>query len=213
VLSACLVDVYETLVQCDLTSRRARLARLAGVDAGTLNREFERFQTEIDRGQISLAGLIAGIFTSAGQDAGPERIGPLVEAYRASHFHDAKLFEDALPFLAELRSRGIPIALVSNCGESTRPVLEALGLFDEVDVAVLSCEVGHAKPSAEIFHCALTRLGVSAQDAIMIDDQARCCAGAVAAGLTAMQIVRGEPGSGPAEPGVRVIRSLMEALA
>jgi FMN phosphatase YigB (HAD superfamily) len=75
---------------------------------------------------------------------------------------------------------------------------------------VLSCEVGAAKPDAEIFRFALDRLGVSAGAAAFVDDQASYCAGAASLGLTAMQLVRGET-DGPAAPWV--VRSLAEAGA
>ena len=88
-----------------------------------------------------------------------------------------RLFDDTVPFLEWLRSQGILIALVSNCADTTRGLLEYLGVIPLVDAVVLSCEVGSAKPSPEIYVTALTDLGVAAADAVFIDDQPTFCVG------------------------------------
>ena len=78
---------------------------------------------------------------------------------------------------------------------------------------MLSCEVRSAKPAPEIFRYALGRLGVGPEAAVFVDDQARFCAGSVAVGIRAAQIVRGElDGQLPAE-GVTLVRSLAEVEA
>ena len=90
------------------------------------------------------------------------------------------------------------IALVSNCGDSTRALLDYLGVIPLADAVVLSCEVGSMKPSPDIYLTALDDLGVAAADAVMIDDQPGFCAGAEAVGVRAIQIVRPElDGRGP----------------
>ena len=89
------------------------------------------------------------------------------------------------------------------------------------DTLVLSCEVGSAKPAAEIFRYALDRLGVTAEAAVFVDDQPGYCAGSMAAGIRAVQIVRaglngqGLDGQGlrAAAPGATVVRSLPEVEA
>ena len=68
----------------------------------------------------------------------------------------------------------------------------SLGVDVLADALVLSCEVGAAKPAAEIFRCALDRLGVTAEAAVFVDDQPGYCAGSVAVGISTVQIVRGE---------------------
>jgi FMN phosphatase YigB (HAD superfamily) len=74
----------------------------------------------------------------------------------------------------------------------------------------------------EIFQCALDRLGVAADAAVFVDDQAGFCAGGMAAGVRAVQIVRdgvggvsGVGGVGGVVPaaGTTVVRSLAEVQA
>ena len=57
-----------------------------------------------------------------------------------------QLYDDTIPFFEWLRSEGILVALVSNCADTTRGLLESLGVIPLVDAVVLSCEVGSAKP-------------------------------------------------------------------
>jgi putative hydrolase of the HAD superfamily len=101
---------------------------------------------------------------------------------------------------------------VSNCAEDTRPLLEEFGVLDLVDAAVLSCEVGYAKPGPEIFARALSSLDVAAGDAVLVDDQLRYCAGAVAEGLNAVRIIRDDKIPAEATDGIPVVRSLFETL-
>jgi len=103
------------------------------------------------------------------------------------------------------------IALVSNCGDTTRSLLEDLGVIPLADSVILSCEVGSAKPSPEIYVTALEDLGVAAADAVMIDDQPSFCVGAEAVGVRAIQIVRRDLDGQVPEPGFPVVRSLLDA--
>jgi FMN phosphatase YigB (HAD superfamily) len=92
-------------------------------------------------------------------------------------------------------------------------MLVATGVDKLADELVLSCEVLSAKPSPGIYQHALRVLGVPAEAAVFVDDQARFCAGSVAVGIRAAQIVRGEPdGQRPAE-GITLVRSLSEVEA
>jgi len=81
------------------------------------------------------------------------------------------------------------------------------------DALVLSCEVGAVKPQAEIFSCALERVGVAAAAALFVDDQPGYCAGALAAGIASAQIVRGELDGKVPAAGTTVVRSLADVEA
>ena len=137
----------------------------------------------------------------------------LVDLDRELLLRYARLYDDAIPFLRTLRSRGIKIAIVSNCTQHTRDLLESNGVADLADVLALSCEVGVFKPAAEIFSYALDQLGVTARGAVFVDDQPSYCAGAADLGITAVQIVRGEPDGKAPAAGTRVVRSLLEVQA
>jgi len=108
--------------------------------------------------------------------------------------------------LRELRSRGIKVAIISNCDENTRGLLVKLGVAALADALILSNEVGVAKPAAQIYQHALDKLGVNAEDALFVDDNASYCAGAAALGIRAVQMIRGTPQAH--EGAQQVVRSL-----
>ncbi|GAA1183268.1 putative hydrolase of the HAD superfamily [Kitasatospora gansuensis] len=91
-------------------------------------------------------------------------------------------YPDVEPTLRELRSRGIPVAVVSNIGWDLRPVFRAYGLDELVDAYLLSFEVGVQKPEPEIFRVACDALGLAAADVLMVGDDRTKDGGATALG-------------------------------
>jgi HAD superfamily hydrolase (TIGR01549 family) len=83
----------------------------------------------------------------------------------AEHF---ELFEDALPVLEDLRSRGLKLGLVSNTGRDLDAFVAQHGL--QVDAALASGAFGRTKPHPAIFRAVLERLEVEPQDAAMVGD-------------------------------------------
>jgi HAD superfamily hydrolase (TIGR01509 family) len=204
------VDVYDTIVSCDFTRVRDEMSALAGITPEAWHDAYQRISPSLTDGRISKAEGFGEILRAYGQEPRPGLIREMVKRDQELLLENAHLYDDAIPFLDRLRVRGVKIAIVSNCAETTRPLLVQLGVDALADALILSCEVRAAKPAAEIFLAALNRLEVTADAAVFVDDQARFCAGAVAVGIDAVQIVRGEPdGRGPAA-GTRVVRSLTE---
>jgi HAD superfamily hydrolase (TIGR01509 family) len=91
-------------------------------------------------------------------------------------------YPDTAEVLKGLHRSGIKTAVVSNIAFDVRPAFDAIGASDDVDEFVLSFEVGAVKPDAAIFEAALTRLGVAAEDAVMIGDSEEADGGARALG-------------------------------
>jgi len=210
---ACLVDVYDTLLNCDFVAHRTELPTLAGLTPEAWGAGYSQVRAALGTGQLSKAEGFERILRAGGAQARPDLVRALVELDRELLLGSARLYDDALPFLAALRSRGIKVAIVSNCSEHTRDLLENNGVAELADTLVLSYEVGAEKPAAEIFGCALDQLGATASGALFVDDQPSYCAGAAAMGITAVQIVRGElDGKVPAE-GTMVVRSLSDVTA
>jgi putative hydrolase of the HAD superfamily len=213
-LEACLVDVYETLVSCDFTEIRGTLPKLAGVDPDAWREEYRQLIPSLTVGRLSKAEAFARIMLANGVEPRPDLVRELSDKDRELLAANSRLYDEAVPFLEALRSRGIKIAIVSNCSEHTREMLTGLGVTPLADSLVLSYEVGAAKPEPEIFRFALGRLGTDAEAAAFVDDQASYCAGAADLGLTAIQLVRGEIDGRPNHPGGSgIVRSLAEAEA
>jgi HAD superfamily hydrolase (TIGR01509 family) len=89
-------------------------------------------------------------------------------------------YPDTAEVLKGLHQQGIKTAVVSNIAFDVRPAFQAIGAY--VDEFVLSFEVGAIKPDAAIFETALTRLGVAAEDAVMVGDSDEADGGARAIG-------------------------------
>jgi HAD superfamily hydrolase (TIGR01509 family) len=209
---ACLVDAYDTILTCDFSVLRRELPVLAGLSLDSWNDDYNRLSPLLNDGRMSKATAFGEILRVHGREPRPELVREMVRLDQELLIANACLFDDTIPFLEKLRARGIKIAIVSNCTENTRPLLTALGVAALSDALVLSCEVGAAKPAAPIFRHALGRLGVAAEAAVFVDDQAGFCAGSEAAGIRAVQIVRGEL-DGQVPPGATAVRSLTEMEA
>lgn len=102
------------------------------------------------------------------------------------------LYPEAADVLAQLRARGIRIAIITN-GPSglQRSKLAAVGIADGFDAVIVSGEQGVQKPDPAIFALAVDQLGVTAEEALHIgDNQVADVTGARGAGLTAVWIDR-----------------------
>jgi HAD superfamily hydrolase (TIGR01509 family) len=189
---ACLIDVYDTIVISHWPARLRDLAAVAGVAAGDWQEAWLKTRTERDRGKLSVADSFAQTLLACGIEPEPGLVADLARKDAELMRKQVRVFGDTVPFLTRLRADGTAIALVSNCGDTTRALLDDLGVIALADSVVLSCEVGSVKPSPEIYRTALEDLGVAAADAVMIDDQPGFCAGAEAVGVRAIQILRPE---------------------
>ena len=89
-------------------------------------------------------------------------------------------YPDTATALNGLRGKGIKTAVVSNIAFDLRPALAAAGTG--ADEYVLSFEVGAVKPDPAIFQTALQRLGVSAEETLMVGDSEEADGGARAVG-------------------------------
>jgi putative hydrolase of the HAD superfamily len=117
-----------------------------------------------------------------------------------------RVYDDVLPALDALVSRGLRLAVISNWDDRLRPLLERLRLDTYFDAIVVSCEVAFAKPSPVVFGIAAQKLGAPADQILHVGDSlSEDYEGAKAAGFEARLIDRqGSPRAG------HVLRSLRE---
>jgi FMN phosphatase YigB (HAD superfamily) len=96
---------------------------------------------------------------------------------RANYLAAQDIFvkSDSVYVLAsKLRSHGIQTGILSNINDIAANELRAKGFYDGFDPIVLSFEEKVAKPEKQFYITALQRVGVSANEAVLIDDQDRC---------------------------------------
>jgi HAD superfamily hydrolase (TIGR01549 family) len=123
---------------------------------------------ELDHDEEIWVAFTERIVRGMGGDADAAR-ACAVEMTRAwEHAEHFELYDDALPVLAELRSHGLRLGLVSNTGRDLDAFVRHHRL--DVDVAIGSRAHGKTKPHAAIFRAALEALDVEADEAAMVGD-------------------------------------------
>jgi HAD superfamily hydrolase (TIGR01509 family) len=210
VARACLIDVYDTILESRFVPRMESVIAPLGIAIGDWLAEWEKIREDRDRGKLTMAASFARTLSAFGMEPEPALVADL--SRRDAEFSRActRLWEDTVPFLEWLRSNGVLTALVSNCADTTRPQLERLGMIPLVDAVILSCEVGSMKPYPEIYVTALEELGVAAVDAVFIDDQPTFCVGAEAVGIRPIQIARAEANGYVSQWDFPVVHSLFD---
>ncbi|MDX6421585.1 MAG: putative hydrolase of the superfamily [Trebonia sp.] len=207
---ACLIDVYDTILESRFLPRMESVIAPLGIAIGDWLAEWEKMREDRDRGKLTTAVSFARTLSAFGIEPEPALVADLSRRDAEFSRAYARLCEDTVPFLEWLRSNGVLTALVSNCADTTRPQLERLGMIPLVDAVILSCEVGSMKPYPEIYVTALEELGVAAVDAVFIDDQPTFCVGAEAVGIRPIQIARAEANGYVSQWNFPVVHSLFD---
>ena len=192
-LKAIAFDLWETLITDtpDLSRKQERL-RLDRMEAILRARGHEDVAERIEHAYRALWHRCQDLYWSADIDVPCRRqIEHFLEELQLS-FDDATVDEleyayahaavEILPavvsgapeLLAELKSRGFRVGLISNTGRTPgyalRRVLDALGLAAHIDVMVFSNEVGQCKPQTSIFEELRRGLGVDYSEMMFIGD-------------------------------------------
>jgi putative hydrolase of the HAD superfamily len=135
--------------------------------------------------------LVRRTFRAADGTAAFTDFGAFFDALYA-HYADPAAWQaapGAAEALAALHARGLRLGMVSNFDHRLPALLAGLGLAPRLEVVVRPADAGAAKPDPAIFALALARLGVPAEDAVYVGDDADDdIAGAGRAGLRAIDV-------------------------
>ncbi len=204
------VDVWETLISIDFSAMMRALADEAAVSPDQLWGAASAFSDAVTVGRMSGSDAFFEAALQCGATA-DNNLRQVIEDTSTSFLRShADIYPDTVSFMKRARASGDLVTLFSNCGDNTRPLLEALGLFDYVDDAFLSCEIGVGKPDRGIFEHAVGKLSIESSQATLIDDQVGFCEGALAAGVGAIHLVRDHHQPERTNPAIRVVNSLDE---
>ena len=119
------------------------------------------------------------------------------------------LYDDVAPVLREVAANGLKIGLISNSHRSLAAFEEHFELTGLIAAAVSSAEHGYMKPHPSIFDATLQRLGVRAEEAVMVGDSlTHDIDGASRVGMRGILVHRSDDPAPPTD--VPVIRSLSE---
>jgi putative hydrolase of the HAD superfamily len=184
----------------------ARVAAAHGlnVPAELLNGRFHsawQAQQTFNYTRSEWAQLVDDIFTGLTPALPSETFFP--ELYSTFARRDAwRVFDDVVPTLDQLASRGIKLGIISNWDERLRSLLRDLRLRDYFEEVIVSCEVGFCKPSAVIFEHASGKLSLPPQSILHVGDgHDTDVAGAKAAGFQHLELSRARGRSGPNQIG------------
>ena len=96
---ACLVDVYDTIVNSRFESRQRDVAAFAGVDADLWLAGWLTTRTERDLGTLSVADSVAQALLACGIDPAPELVDTIVCKDAELLRQQVRVFDDSVPFL------------------------------------------------------------------------------------------------------------------
>ena len=150
---------------------------------------------------------------AADADAVPEAFDAYFDTLYGHYADPAawRLYPEIVTCLAQLRERGLAVAVASNFDSRLPGILKGLGIADLAGPVIYSTAAGVAKPEPDIFHQALAALGVDPAQAVHVGDGLEPdYRGALAAGLSALLLVR--QGERPAIPADHQLTDLTGVL-
>ncbi|MCX5401688.1 HAD family phosphatase [Streptomyces sp. NBC_00102] len=118
-----------------------------------------------------------------------------------------ELFPDVLDTLAELRRRGVRLAVVSDAWPDLPDLHEGLGIHHYFEVYAISAVLGCEKPDPRMYHHASTGLGLEPSECLFVDDLPELVSAAMELGYEGRALCRTE-----ATEQVPSITSLTEVL-
>lgn len=203
--AAVLYDLDGTLVDHDHAAR-------AGVDAwcrelGMSGGQWERWSdieqrwfNRFENGRISHLGQRIGRCREflGRPELGEAEALELYEFYLAVYRENWRAFPDAAPSLDNALAAGLKVGILTNGAQVMQQAkMESTGLWREGMVMCATVEIGAPKPQPEAYLGALERLGVTAEEAVMIGDSwPNDVAGARQVGMTAIHLDRGGDSAG-----------------
>ena len=175
------------------------MAQLFGLTENRFREIYGSFRLEYDRGSYSAVEYWQHIARAAGREVTADQI---VELRRADVAMWARLNPDILLWAERLRAAGYKTAVLSNMHDDMVQHIRSNGDWAKrFDSLTLSSAIGMAKPDSDIFEYCLKSLGVSAEEALFIDDREINIEGALRAGI-----------SGVFAPSPEELRSMLEAI-
>ncbi len=125
-------------------------------------REIRTEEQENDYHPAMLPELLRILGVAHPTDAQVLRLVEMLHEYHAFF----SMYPETLPVLEELRKRGLKLGVVANWEPSLPRFIREFELDGYFDAIVSSMAEGIAKPDPILFHRALKRLGVKAEDAL-----------------------------------------------
>jgi putative hydrolase of the HAD superfamily len=176
-------DYGEVISLAPSAADRDVITRLAGVaaDCEPFWRSYSAHRDGLDQGSAGAEAYWQAIAADIGASWDAARVHELwVADFRGWLSINPGIIE----VLADLKAGGTRLALLSNAGPDYGSYFRAGPLGDFFAACYVSGELGLLKPQPEIYRHALDDLGISAAEAVFIDNREANVRGAEALGIT-----------------------------
>ena len=175
---ALILDFGEVLVTAQPPESVERMASIAHLPLDDFRAGYWRHRDAYD------AGLPAADYWRLVLDGRPPSSAQIADLIDADGVSWTNYREDVWAIAAAFKARGGRTAILSNgVPEIIGRVRDERPLDRYFDVVIVSCEVGCAKPSPDIYRICIDRVGMPAASALFVDDRLVNLAAAEEAGL------------------------------
>ncbi len=121
-------------------------------------------------GKLAWVGFNANLLRELGYTGDCAAMGEKLQYESWGNPDNYHLFEDVLPTLKALQTKNIRIGCVSNEDGKLHTFFEKYSIQDYFEIVIASEEVGHEKPSAEIFEIALDKMKLAPHEIVFVGD-------------------------------------------
>ena len=170
---AVLFDLFETLIT-ESRTRPAGVSSLGpalGCERAAFRARWKAIRPAVMVGHLPFRQALCEIATSLGGHADEDTLQRMTDERIRVKAEPFKPIEDQiLTMIGALRSRNLRLGVISNGFPEDVAAWPACALASSVDCAIFSCEVGLAKPDAQIYLEATRRLQVNVGDTWFIGD-------------------------------------------
>lgn len=218
---AAFFDLYDTLVFVDRGKYEQKIsecAKTAGVGETTFASAWRDLYIASTTGELrATEDRAKAVLSRLGVRTSDDRIFRITEIEYNFLRTGMNIYPDAGATLAQLRSIGIALGLITNASQSAHILIEHLGLNTYFDAIVISSDIGIRKPAPQIYEHAMAELKVKPPNCFFVgdgtDDE---LGGAARLGISTIWVRRNErkynqPESDEELPADFVVGSLEEA--
>jgi putative hydrolase of the HAD superfamily len=189
-IKAVILDYGEVLCYPPTVEEMRRMASLFGVEPGPFRKLWDRNRLVYDRGDLSPEAYWDSVAKDAGTQLTPEQVVQLRQWDVEMWAHDNPTM---VHWLRQIHLSGIRTVLLSNMPhEMIAHVRQKFDWLDQFDHLTFSADISLIKPDAAIYAHSLRGVGVTASEALFVDDKEHNVQGARAVGMQAIRFQSAE---------------------
>ncbi len=183
-----LFDLFGVIMNEQDDAGRASIEKASGLSGDDLWPYYEQFREDYDAGRLDSVSYWEAISKASGHTI--TDVQACIDADLQSWSgYDAEMAD----YVHSLIGR-VPVGLISNAvAEEPAYIHSLFDWFSDLDPLIFSCEVGMAKPHADIYALAIERIGLEPSNILFIDDREVNIEGARSVGLN-VHLFRGIEG-------------------